>query len=584
MSAAAERLRGTLAWIAPPVGTPIDAWRRRILAAMLLGACVLGFFAYVVGVGAAIIHGVTSVIVVDSVVYGALILLTVGNRLPYALRAGALVVVPALLGTFFLFNFGFTAAGFPWMLSFPIFASVLLGVRAGVWSVGVLACLLTALGLIIPSNIMPWTAAMPEALVMWWVSSSSVLLLAALLAIAAGYLFDGLGREANARQAAELEADRRERLAALGTLTGGIAHDFNNLLQPVLSDAEEARRLLPDNHAVRPLLDDILLSTSRARTLVRRILSFTRPAQGNREIVELGALALESERLIRAVLPPSVELRTTVQDAVHIRAEPGELQQVLLNVVTNALQAMPDGGLITVRVSEHAQRDVGNETALSGVDRVAVLTVTDTGVGMSGETLARIFEPFFTTKRPGQGTGLGLATVHATITALGGIVRAESAPGAGTHITVLLPTVPGPATVMSPLPPAVAAIPDAAAAHIVVVDDEPAILLATTRLIERLGYQVTRYQSPSELLEQFASLTPPPAILLTDLSMPIMSGRELAAAVHRRSPRLHIVLMTGNLELEDDASAPHAMFTGILSKPFTNAELQAMLQRCLALR
>ncbi len=566
------------------MGAPIEAWRRRILAAMLLGVCVLGSVAYAVGVSAAIINGVPSVIVVDSIVYGAIILLTLGNRLPYTLRASSLVVCPLLLGTFFLFNFGFTAAGFPWLLSFPIFASVLLGVRAGVWSVGVLSVLLVALGLSIPSNIMQWTASTPNAFLMWWVSSSTVILLGALVAIAAGYLFDGLGREANARQAAELEADRRERLAALGTLTGGIAHDFNNLLQPILSDAEDARRMLPDDHAARARLDNILLSTSRARTLVRRILSFARPAQGNREVVDLGALALESERLIRAVLPPSVELRTTVQDAVHIRAEPGELQQVLLNVVTNASQAMPDGGLITVSVSERALRDVGDDAALSGADRVAVLTVTDTGIGMSRETLAHIFEPFFTTKRPGQGTGLGLATVHATITAIGGVVRAESSPGEGTRFTALLPTVSGPATSMSPTLPVSTTMAAAPATHVIVVDDEPAVLLTTARLLERLGYQVTRFSSPTELLREFDALTPPPAALFTDLSMPSMSGWELASAVHLRSPQLPIVLMTGNLELEDDETAQNTMITGILSKPFTSGELQAMLQRCLALR
>jgi signal transduction histidine kinase/CheY-like chemotaxis protein len=566
------------------VGPPIDAWRRRILAATLLGVCVLGFFAYVVGVSAAIINGVTSVIVVDSVVYGAIILLTLGNRLPYTLRASSLVVFPLLLGTFFLFNFGFTAAGFPWLLSFPIFASLLLGVHAGVWSVGILSVLLIALGVSIPSNVMPWTASMPNAFLMWWVSSSTVVLLGALVAIAAGYLFDGLGREADARQAAELEADRRERLASLGTLTGGIAHDFNNLLQPILSDAEDARRLLPNDHPAQAHLDNILLSTGRARTLVRRILSFARPAQGNREIVDLSALAIETDRLIRAVLPPSVELRTTVQDAVHVRAEPGELQQVLLNVVTNASQAMPDGGLITVSVSEHALRDVGNDAALAGADRVAVLTVTDTGVGMNSETLAHIFEPFFTTKRPGQGTGLGLATVHATITAIGGVVRAKSSPGTGTQITALLPTVPGPATGMSPVPQIASAMLAAPAAHVPVVDDEPAVLLTTARLLERLGYQVTRFSSPTDLLRQFDSLSPSPAALFTDLSMPAMSGWELASAVHLRAPQLPIVLMTGNLELEDDETAQHAMITGILSKPFTSGELQGMLQRCLGVR
>jgi CheY-like chemotaxis protein len=137
---------------------------------------------------------------------------------------------------------------------------------------------------------------------------------------------------------------------------------------------------------------------------------------------------------------------------------------------------------------------------------------------------------------------------------------------------------------MSPVPQIASAMLAAPAAHVPVVDDEPAVLLTTARLLERLGYQVTRFSSPTDLLRQFDSLSPSPAALFTDLSMPAMSGWELASAVHLRAPQLPIVLMTGNLELEDDETAQHAMITGILSKPFTSGELQGMLQRCLGVR
>jgi signal transduction histidine kinase/CheY-like chemotaxis protein len=591
-----DRLQRTLAWIAPPEGTPIEAWRRRILAAVLLGVCLLGSVAYAVGAGAAYRAGQHSVIVVDTICFVLIIAITVGRGLPYAVRAGVLAVLPGMLGTFFLYGWGFMAAGFPWLLAFPIFASVLLGTRAGLWAFGATSAILVALGLLLPTGLMPWAVGMPGAELMWWVSTSSVLMLAGIVSMSTGYLFDGLGREAEARQAAVREADRRERLAALGTLTGGIAHDFNNLLQPIVSDAEHARRLVDDQHAAQPLLDDILRSAHRARTLVRRILSFARPAAaGEREVVDLGALVQESERLLRAVLPTNVRLITSIASPVQVVADAAELQQVLLNLVSNASHAMLRGGRVDIQVTEVPGGPEFADTALAEAPRIGLITVSDTGAGMNRETLERAFEPFFTTKQPGRGTGLGLATVHTTVAALGGIVRADSEVGVGTRMRVWLPVASSGASEVSTVTRLQAATEVPANTHIVVVDDEPAVLMATARLIERLGYTVSRFERPAQLLAQFDTLSPPPRLVLSDLSMPEYSGWELAAALHARHPQLPIVMMTGNLEVgevedpttdsaDGDALKAKRARSGViavLSKPFTSSELRAALQRCL---
>ncbi|GAB1342889.1 hybrid sensor histidine kinase/response regulator [Gemmatimonas sp.] len=592
-----DRLQRTLAWIAAPEGSPIEAWRRRILAAVLLGVCLLGSVAYAVGAGAAYRAGQRSVIVVDTICFVLIIAITVGRRLPYALRAGVLALLPGALGTFFLYGWGFMAAGFPWLLAFPIFSSVLLGTRAGLWAFGATSAILVALGLLLPTGHMSWAVGMPGAELMWWVSTSSVLMLAGIVSMSTGYLFDGLGREAEARQAAVREADRRERLAALGTLTGGIAHDFNNLLQPIVSDAEHARRLVDDRHAAQPLLDDILRSAHRARTLVRRILSFARPlSPGEREVVDLGALVQESERLLRAVLPTNVRLITSIETPVPVVAEAAELQQVLLNLVSNAAHAMLRGGRVDIHVGEVSGGPDFADTVLAGVTRIGLITVSDTGAGMNRETLERAFEPFFTTKQPGRGTGLGLATVHSTVTALGGVVRADSEVGVGTRMRVWLPAATGSAPETSSITRLQAIVDGPANAHIVVVDDEPAVLMATARLIERLGYTVSRFDQPAQLLATFDTLSPPPRLVLSDLSMPEYSGWELAAALHTKHPALPIVMMTGNLEVgDDDAQAvdgardgdalkikrARSGVTAVLSKPFTSAELRAVLQRCL---
>jgi signal transduction histidine kinase/CheY-like chemotaxis protein len=581
-------LQQALDWIATPEGTPIEAWRRRILAAVLLGISVLGSFAYIVGALEAMRVDQLSVIVVDTVAYGGMIAITLGRRLPYSLRAGMLAGTPLVLGTFFLYFFGFEAAGFPWVLTFPILASVLLGTRAGATAFCILAVVLLALGLLIPSNIMPWTGSTPRAFAMWWVNTSSVLTLAGLVSISTGYLFDGLGREAEARQVAVREADRRERLASLGTLTGGIAHDFNNLLQPIVSDAEHARRLLPHGHEARPLLDDILGTAHRARTLVRRILSFARPvSDGEREVVDLGMLVHESERLLRAMLPPRVQLATTVAPDVQVVAEPAELQQILLNLVTNASHAMPRGGVVGIRVRIEPAGQALADTVLADVPRLAAITVSDVGEGMSDHTLSRAFEPFFTTKQPGHGTGLGLATVFTTVTALGGIVRAESAVGIGTRVHVWLPMAAAPVPAANTVPAESAPSGAPASTHVVVVDDEPAVLLATSRLIERMGYTVTRFPGPSLLLEQIGALANPPHIVLSDLSMPDHNGWELAATLHERYPALPVVIMTGNLDASREGDDPVTELrqrpgvVAVLAKPFTSAELRDTLQQSL---
>jgi CheY-like chemotaxis protein len=262
-------------------------------------------------------------------------------------------------------------------------------------------------------------------------------------------------------------------------------------------------------------------------------------------------------------------------------AEPAELQQVLLNLVTNASHSMRDGGVVTIRVDVRAGGADLQDTLLQQSERVAVLTVADTGSGMSSETLARVFEPFFTTKRPGHGTGLGLATVHATVTGMGGVVRGESTLGVGTRMAVLLPAVAPAAAVVSHVVAPRARHVDGPAQHIVVVDDEPAVLLATSRLIERLGFLVTRYDTPERLLQELDTLEPAPAMIMTDLSMPVLSGWELASRVHAKRPSLPIVVMTGNLELSDNSPAGHPGVSGILSKPFTTPELRDMLQQCL---
>ncbi len=581
-----DRLQALLAWIATPEGSPIEAWRRRVLAAVLAALTVLGSLAYVIGAGAAWWQKEYLVVMVDTVCLALILTITVKRRLPYALRASTLLAVPALLGTYLVFGFGFEGSGFAWLLGFPVLASVLLGLRRGVQALAITAGIFVGLGVLIPLNVMPWTAAMSNAMIMWWVSSSSVLSIAALLALSVGYLSDGLGAEATARHAAEIEADRRQRLAALGTLSGGIAHDFNNLLQPIVSDAEHAQRLLARGEDAQPILKDILQTADRARSLVRRILSFTRPTVGTRAVVDLGELVGESQRLLPALVANNVTFDVVIETPAYLAADPSELQQVLLNLVSNAAQAMPAGGTVRIVVGLYPESEALASTVLEGVVPIVSLAVIDHGVGMNTDTLARIFEPFYTTKGPQQGSGLGLATVHATVMALGGIIQAESTPGRGTRMQVLLPGTDAPdyesasPTEASPRvgPPGV---DKQHRRRILVVDDELAVLNGTARLLERFGYVVQRFNDPVAALSELATGRDAPEIVLTDLAMPGLSGWEVAAAVHARYPAVPVVVMTGHLATADDDGAARPGVRAVLAKPFTSRELESMLESAM---
>ncbi|MBL0939045.1 MAG: response regulator [Gemmatimonadaceae bacterium] len=582
-----QRLRATVDWVGQPGGAPIDAWRRRILAAVLLGCCVFGGLAYAVGGSIAWISGQRKVVVLDTIIYVGVLTLTLRPSLSYRVRAGLVALIPLILGVYFLWFFGFMAAGFPWLLTFPVLASVLFGVRASVAALALTALVLLGIGLAIPSGLLPWTAGVTNPGLMWAVSASSVLMIDLLLALSVGYLFEGLGNEVVARRAAEMEADRRQRLAALGTITGGIAHDFNNLLQPIVSDTEHAQRVLADGGDPSQQLIDILQTSDRARALVRRILGFARPPQGVRDVIELGAVVTESERLLPALLPGHITLAVELADSVFVAAEASELQQVLLNLVNNAAQAMPKGGVVTLRVDSyeqvhlHMREDLAG-TPLAGMPSIARLLVCDTGIGMDGATISRIFEPFYTTKGPQRGSGLGLATVHATVTALGGLVRARSTLGHGTRMEVLLPAMPAPimsvrATPKEAIPVITPHREDTKVASpspvlVFVVDDEPAVLAGTTRLMERFGFNVHAFSAPEHAVAAIAAECP--ALVLTDLAMPDMTGWEVAAATHAACPDVPVIVMTGHMDAHDEDLSLRPGVCAVLPKPFTSAELQ----------
>ena len=388
-------------------------------------------------------------------------------------------------------------------------------------------------------------------------------------------------RDVRRERALEERMRHDQRLAAIGTLAGGIAHDFNNLLLPISGNAEVARTLLPAEHPAHAALVDIEHTADRGRLLVRRILSFSRPEQDVRGPLDLGNLVQETVRLLGATIPSSIRIETSLEPKVVVEAEPGELQQVLLNLANNAADAMPTGGVLSIivqRLIVAPNSEVAHD--LPGHAHVACLEVRDSGTGMDAATLARIFEPFFSTKGRLRGSGLGLSMVNGTVRALGGVVHPVSSPGVGTTMRIYLPL----STLRVPTPMDTPVIqPVSADRLVIVVDDEETVRRAVVRLLERQGWRAIAFPTGAEAIQALdTGALPRIDAALTDYSMPEMSGAEFARRFRARHPDVPVVLMTGFLEGEATSVADDSVVAAVLPKPFTSGELRDVMMRVFA--
>jgi two-component system, cell cycle sensor histidine kinase and response regulator CckA len=372
-------------------------------------------------------------------------------------------------------------------------------------------------------------------------------------------------RRRSAEERAELEhrLAQAQRLESVGQLAGGVAHDFNNLLSVILTCVGFAMRELPADHPVRDDVEEIGAAADRAAALTRQLLMFSRREVVKPEVLDAGSLLGDLERLLNRTLSERIALRITVGPGlVPVLADRAQLEQVLINLAVNARDAMPDGGTLAI--------------AVGGAHGGVRITVVDDGGGMPEEVRERAFEPFFTTKDPGQGTGLGLATVHGIVTDSGGTVDIESAPGRGTSVTIFLPGCSEP--VLPAEPPAEP--PDVAptAATVLVVEDQEPVRRQACRILEAHGYEVTDAGGAEEALAEWR----PVDVLVTDVVMPGMTGQELAQIALDRNPDLRVVYMSGHTEDVLVRNGARARNLSFIQKPFTRATLLRAVEAALA--
>ena len=342
----------------------------------------------------------------------------------------------------------------------------------------------------------------------------------------------------------EARLRQREKLSALGTLANGIAHDFNNLLVPILGYTDLIR--MQSDATVASYLDAITEASERARDLVQRILIFGRGGSGEKVPMDLRFEVEDAITFVRSLLPASIELQSELKKCGTVLGDRTQIQQILLNLCTNASDAMAEeGGELTIRVGRHTQKD-GDEPPLAELTPgdYAVLTVSDTGVGMDEASMARVFDPYYTDKQQGKGTGLGLAIVHGIVRGHGGVIHVESAPGAGTRIRIYFPTV-------SAEPSRIGAesgltIPRGNGERIMVIDDDKLVLSTVTVMVKGLGYEVSDWTDPAKALAAFAEAPGDYDAIITDLTMTGLSGIEFAKQALEIRDDLPIAMMTGN--------------------------------------
>ena len=391
-------------------------------------------------------------------------------------------------------------------------------------------------------------------------------------------------RDITDRQTLEAQLRQAQKMEAVGLLAGGIAHDFNNLLTVVLANADLVVAALPDRPEIAEELRDLQAAARRGQAMIRNLMGFSRQGGVESVPVALGALGRNLTETLRRVLPETVEIRFAAAEPLpSVLADPGAVEQMLLNLATNARDAMPDGGTLRLEVApERVTEASREETPWLAIGEYVIVTVADTGTGMDEETRRRIFEPFFTTKPAGKGTGLGMPMVYGLMKQHGGYVVVDSAPGCGTTVRLFFPAAP--AAVREAPAPARGrrAEAEGGGRTILVVEDEEALRRAARRILERAGYRILVAEDGAEALAILADHRDQVDLVFTDMIMPKLGGRGLYDRVQSEIGPVRFLVASGYAGRdvrEDHGLPPQVPF---INKPWTLEELVTRVREVLA--
>ena len=381
------------------------------------------------------------------------------------------------------------------------------------------------------------------------------------------------------RKQLEEQFRQSQKMESVGRLAGGVAHDFNNMLSVILGAADLCKRKIEDDEPITPYLELIANAARRSSDITRQLLAFSRKEVNSPKPVDLNQLIEESNKILSRLISEDIVLAFHPADRLWIvMIDPSQVDQILMNLAVNARDAMPRGGSLTI---ETANRRITSDYAYLNRNArpgdYVQLTVSDTGLGMDKKTMEHIFEPFFTTKEVGKGTGLGLATVYGIVTQNSGFINVYSEPGQGTVFKIYLPRLAEKMESDEVLPPA----PPALCATILLVEDEEMLLWVATKLLEELGHKVIQAQTPARAIEICRDSGRGIDLILTDVVMPQMNGREMIERILEFRPELKVLFMSGHTS--DNAVQNALVERGMryIQKPLDMQKLNEMIRQAL---
>jgi len=378
----------------------------------------------------------------------------------------------------------------------------------------------------------------------------------------------------------EHQLRQAQKMEAIGTLAGGIAHDFNNILSPIIGYSEMIIDDVPGGSPMKNKIEQILMAATRAKELVRHILTFSRQTEQELIPLELHPIIKESLTLLRASLPSTIEIRQNIDTNCRpVLADPTQIHQILINLCTNAFHAMRDrGGILGVEMSESEINAADCMTMKLNPGSYVKISVSDTGHGIPKPILERVFEPYFTTKAPGEGTGLGLSVVHGIVKTYNGEIKIYSEPGRGTTVTIFLPCIE-----TDTFTPKEYRKETVTGGHesILLVDDEGYVITMMKEMLERLGYRITAFTSSSEAYDEFRADPRRYDLIITDQTMPRMTGTELAEECMSLKPGLPVIICTGFSEILSEEKARALGISEYVTKPVVKGEIARAIRNAL---
>ena len=572
----------------------VDLWRSQVLTIITWSLFGLSSLAMIVGTVAAFGEGEWAIILFNLVLFCLLLCTALIPSRFFRFKASTTIILIYTIGFYFTYRFGTQASGPFWLFIVPMLTAVFFGTKRAIWAL--LAIISTSLlfFVLLQQGTLLWATGQVAA-PRWAVVSTILVLLSGLLTISIGLLLTNIERTYIERETAllsnrNLEERLRhsEKMEAIGRLASGVSHDFNNLLTIIAGFSNFALDRVKDRPEVTEDLNEVIKATEKGQALTAQLLSFSRKRPDSPQVIDINASILDTTPMIKNLLGATFDFIFTASDEPcfsHI--DPDSLVQLLLNVASNAKDAMAAGGKLHIS-TEHLPvsgvSKISNETKEDDSSYI-LLSVRDNGAGINAEIIEQIFEPFFTTKGKGKGTGLGLSTCWAIMQDANGFINVKSEVGVGTNIECYFPVskdtpgVSGPITLLSePTEPTEPtefpeATENTAKENILITEDEEKVLAVLSRAIRSAGYNVYTAMGAEEALRIFSEEQVNIDLLVTDIMMPGLNGKELAESAIKVNPNLKVIYISGysdNDLFKEGIIAPDIF---LLRKPFLPEKL-----------